>query len=147
MGGFKSDVDEFLILVDKFPEDRRLEVLFGEWNLKDVLAHMNHWAIHDLECIENLMEGKEPYWAPDVDEFNKEGILKRKDWKWMKVYEEFVDLKARLIDAYSSLPFGLWNKKFWPKRKFTPKKFLEIDIYHYEHDHTPEIRKVLDKIK
>lgn len=128
-------------VIDEFPESKREETLFDKWSLKDVLAHINHWYMHDLNCLRDLKKGKEPYWAPDVNEYNQEGIESRKNKSWDEIYNEFVSLGSGLVEQYESLPSDLWEIRFWKNRKFTPKKFIKIDIEHLGPEHLPEIQK------
>ena len=138
---FKGLVEEIKSLIKKFPKNKRVEKLFGEWSLKDVIAHLSHWAEHDLNCFEALKKGEEPYWAPDIDEYNMEGVEKRKQESWDTVYSEFVVLMDKVISEYSTLREDLWDKKFWKNRKFTPRVFLDIDVDHYKNEHLPKIKE------
>lgn len=75
---FKKLYKETKDIIDTFPLGKREKILFGRWSLKDVVAHFNHWAEHDLLCFKALREGKEPSWVPDVDDYNAEGVEIRK---------------------------------------------------------------------
>ncbi|NIT04542.1 hypothetical protein GTO10_06650 [Candidatus Saccharibacteria bacterium] len=129
--------------MDKFPEDKRTEVLFGRWSLKDILAHMSAWDLYSIECLDALKRGKEPKWDLHVNAFNARAVKKRKDWTFKKVYKEWIEAGEKLIKAYRRLPEEIWDKKFWPNRRFTPKKFLEIDLEHYRDKHLPQLKKFL----
>lgn len=144
---FKSLYKEIKKVVDKFPQDKREEILFDKWSLKDVIAHLNHWAVHNLMCFKALKEGGKPYWAPDIDEYNEQGVQIRKNRTWNDVYNEFNTLLPQIILDYETLPQDLWNKRFWENRKFTPLKFLEIDINHYKNEHLPQLKKYTERFK
>lgn len=140
---FKKLYKETKEIIDAFPLEKREKILFGRWSLKDIVAHLNHWAEHDLMCFKALKEGKEPYWMPDVDDYNAEGVEIRKNKSWKDVYNEFNSLLGQVINEYETLPNDLWKKKFWKNRKFTPLKFLKVDIDHYKSEHLPRLRKYI----
>lgn len=126
--------------IGHFSSQRREEKLFDKWSLKDVLAHLNIWMIHDIDCLKALREGKEPYWEPDIDEFNTRGVDERKNKNWNEVFKEFEDLSHQLIEVYKTLPNELWNKPIWKGRKQTAKRFLYDDIGHWRDEHLMEIK-------
>jgi len=135
-------------LIDQFPENHRLDVLFDQWNLKDIVAHLNNWMVHDIDCLTALKEGREPYWEPDVDEFNRKGIEERKSIIWEKIYKEFIDLGDNLINIYETLPDNLWGKSIWQKYKNqTAHRFLDDDISHWESEHLGDLREKLNNAK
>ncbi len=138
---FKNLYKDVKEVIDKFPQDKREEILFDKWSLKNVVAHLNHWCVHDLICFRALKEGKEPYWPPGIDEYNEQGIQARKNKTWNDVYNEFNTLLPKIILEYETLPSGLWSKRFWKAHKFTPLKFLEIDVDHYKNEHLPQLKK------
>ncbi len=130
--------------IDKFPENQRLTTLFDTWNLKDIVAHLSNWMVHDIDCLSALKEGKEPYWEPDVDAFNSKGIEMRKNRSWEEVYKEFITLGNTLLSMYETLPENLWEVPVWKTRKDqTAYRFLEDDIWHWETEHLPAIQKTL----
>lgn len=140
---YKSLIKETRNLLTSYPENKRDQILFGEWNLKDVIAHLNHWAQHDLNCFEPFKRDKIPYWVPDVDEYNAEGVRIRKGKSFEDLILEFDDLLSKVLTEFDSLQDNDWNKKFWPDRKFTPKVFMDIDIDHYKNEHIPELKAKL----
>jgi|GEM_PF-2492785 len=144
---FKKIYKETKDLVNEFPQEKREEILFDKWSLKDVLAHFSNWVEHDLSCFRALEEGKEPFWVPNIDEYNKQGVLDRENKKWEDIYAEFSMLFNQLIIKYETLPENLWGEKFWGSREFTPRKFLEGDIKHLGKDHLPQLKKVKTMVK
>lgn len=140
---FKRLYKETKGVIDAFPRKKRKEVLFDRWSLKDVVAHLNHWAEHDLACLKALKKDKEPFWAPDVDEYNNKGVQARKEKNWKDIYGEFNLLLGKVINEYETLPKDLWNRRFWKNREFTPLKFLKIDVDHYKNEHLPQLRKYI----
>ena len=143
---FEGIRNEVISVVDRFPKERRLDILFGDWSLKDVVAHLNNWMTHYITCLKALKEDKEPYWEPEVNEFNRKGIEARKEMGWEEVYKEFVDLGEELLKLYSTLSDNLWNKPIWKGKSETAERFLEEDISHWEGEHLGDLKEKLKKI-
>ncbi len=131
-------------LVDRYPPEKREQIIFDKWSLKDVLAHLNHWMVHDVDCLEHLLRDEEPFWEPDLEEFNRRGIDARKDKSWEELYLEFNRLAEKISLLYEQLPKGLQNKRFWMNRNETPIKFLEENISHWEGEHIPSLESNLE---
>lgn len=137
---FKKTRRDLVMVVEKFPKNRREEILFGDWSLKDILAHLNNWILHDISCLEKLKQGKEPFWEPSVESFNNRAIQRRKNNAWDEIYDEFISLGDELIEKYQKLPVNLRKTKIWDNKDFTPEKSLEVDIGHWK-NHLQEIVK------
>lgn len=129
--------------VDSFPVEAREEVLFGKWSLKQVLIHISRWDLILSENVVFLRSDKTPPFYGKVDDVNKESVAFGKDWSWSKAYDEFIKSGERAIEEYKQLPTELWERKFWADRSMTPVKLLGIQTKHYEHEHLPEILKVI----
>ena len=132
---FKGISDELDDLIQKFPPEKREEIVFDKWSLKNVVSHLNHWMIHDIDCLENLLRGSEPYWEPDVEDFNQKGVEVRKNKSWDEIYSEFLELKEKMVTLYKELPVDLRAKKFWTDRHENPTEFLKEDINHWRDEH------------
>ncbi len=140
-----NEVDKKLDnLIQKFPSERREEVVFDKWSLKNVVSHLNHWMVHDLDCLNALRDNKVPYWEPDIEEFNRKGVEARSNNNWEQVYSEFVELKNKLLNLYKEIPEDLRNKKIWPNKNETPEKFLKEDIKHWRDEHIFGLNKFFD---
>ena len=131
--------------LDSFPKEKREEVLFGEWTLKDLVAHLSGWNIAGAKAVRSLKQGKVPPWAGKISEFNKLNVRKRKNWSWEKTYQELLKASKEFIEEYENLPEELWEKRYWPKKDYTPKKILMIELKHYRETHLPQILKFKQK--
>ncbi|MEK7168649.1 MAG: hypothetical protein AAB778_01425 [Patescibacteria group bacterium] len=150
MKKFQTEIDKLKAihkrvkdLIEQYPPERREMIIFDKWSLKDVVAHLNTWMEDDLKALENLVSGKEPYWEPDVDAFNKHGVDARKRMKWEDVYEEFVILIEKLNITYNNLPDHLFETKMWGKHDGTPLRSIHVDIKHWEGEHIPSLESNL----
>lgn len=142
IGDFKRARLALIQVLKNFPEDRRNEILFDRWSLKDLLAHMSGWMIAATNNVKFLKKGNIPPWVESINDFNKNNVEKRKNWDWDQVYQELVKTSRKFIEKYEGLPKELWQKKYWPKRSFTPKKILEIEVKHWRDTHLPQITKL-----
>ena len=131
---------DLLGTVKGFSPDRVGETMFGEWDLKRVLAHMAGWDSYFTEIVRLLKAGEEPSYWGSIDEFNQASVQKRESDTWDKVNEEFVRAGAEFIVEYGNLEDGLWNQRFWEEGNPTPAWIAEINIEHYT-EHLEEIRE------
>ncbi len=137
---------EFIETLKKFPIDQVDKRLFGEWNLKDVLAHLAGWDTYFTEILSCLKRGNEiPYWS-NIEKFNENSVGNRKYMSWNEVYDEFVSSGEEFIKEYLDVRQDYRSVRFWKKRSYTPTKILEINIHHYEKNHLDEIKEKLGKL-
>ena len=130
-------------LIDEYPPEKREQILFDKWSLKDVIAHLNTWMEDDLRALKNLKGGKKSYWEPDIDAFNAKGVDIRKNRSWSVVYKEFDHLVSKLIETYETLPEELYEAQIWGKHKGTPMRSLQTGIEHWEEEHIPSLESNL----
>ncbi|OGH12049.1 MAG: hypothetical protein A2857_03570 [Candidatus Levybacteria bacterium RIFCSPHIGHO2_01_FULL_36_15] len=136
---------EFIEIVNKFPENKRGEILFDKWSLKDTIAHLSGWAAHQIEVLEDIKNNKVPKYPGHSKDYNNNEVSRRSKWSWKKVYKEFISCSNQLVNKYSHLPKSLVNKRIWPEKRFTPRIYFEFEIEHYTKTHLPQIKKILYK--
>jgi len=135
--------DSILQAISNFPNTKREEILFGDWNLKDVIAHLNNWMVHDIDCLNAVKENRIPPWEPSTDEFNKRGTQARKSLSWDRLCEEFTKLSSHLIKTYKEYPPNLLSAKIWPDHPYeTPFTFTKSNIDHW----TLELKIIQSKL-
>ncbi len=142
----KAAHEELDALVHQFPEEKRGEILFGEWSLKSVLAHIVFWDLYTLREFRKFRVGRRAYWSGTVDGYNKRAVERSKNKKWEQVYVRFKRFGEELLEEYIDLPEELWEAKFWKRQKHTPLSYLITDIGHYREEHLPQIREVLSNL-
>lgn len=140
---FKEVRSEVMNLISQYPPELREKVIFDKWSLKDVIAHLSTWMVHDIDCLQDLIKGKEPYWHASIDKLNDIGVNERRDRTWDNVYEEFQGLIQKLERIYTNLPEHLQEKKIWKDKDLTPLVFIKDDIAHWSQEHLPVIRQKL----
>ena len=137
---------EFLDIINKFPENKREEILFDKWSLKDVIAHLSGWTLHQVEVLNDLKNNRIPKSPGSSKDYNNNQVEKRSKWSFEKVYNEFLSSTDALLKEYKSLPKSIIDKKIWPNRRFTPKIYFEFELEHYTKTHLPQIQKMLETI-
>ncbi len=143
---FNSVSQKITQILENFPSESRTKILFDKWSLKDVIAHLNNWMVHDIDCLTALKENREPYWEPDVDEFNRKGTEERKGIVWGSLLTEFLTLKNTLLNIYKTLPNDLWDKPIWKDKHENARLFLEEDINHWKGEHLGVLKKKLEEV-
>ncbi len=144
---FENIRAEFIDVLDHFPDSKRTERLFNDWNLKEVVAHLAGWDRYFTEIADALEAGEEPPYWKSMTRFNEASVEKRKDEPWDSVFKEFVSSGEAIIHCYKQLPASLQDAKFWKNKSYTPVQMLEINIHHYENDHLAKIKKVLARLE
>lgn len=135
--------NQLLEALRRFPARSRNEILFAEWTLKDVVAHLAGWDQYFTAILECLETGeKAPFWG-NMTEFNKASVGKRKSAPWKAVYDEFVAAGEEFMRRYGELSEETANTRFWKGRPYTPAMIIEINVHHYAKSHLPEIEKKL----
>ena len=134
---------EFTEVVDRFPESRRLEVVFDSWSLREVLTHMAACDSTLTAGLQDLQKGLEPPFMDNTQKYNEEAAEKAQTLSWNQAYCEFIEAGEGLILAYAQLPENLWQKPFWCGKKYTPARFFDVTIRHYKEEHLPEILKFI----
>lgn len=140
---FREVREEFIKAVDSVPKNRRNEVFLGEWNLKDMLAHLTGWGLHQTEVLRAFKRGAVAERPESVKDFNDKSVEARRKLTWSEVYDEFVKTGEQLLAEYDTLTDDQWKKKIWPDKELTPAEFIKIEIKHYRETHLPQIRKWL----
>ena len=107
---------DFLETLDKFPKDKIEEALFGEWNLKGVIAHFSAWDIYFTNALKLLKQDKEVKHWQSINKFNEVEVNKRKKWAWEKIHNEFVKAGGDFIKEYNNIPNKLKEKFFWKNK-------------------------------
>ncbi len=136
---------EFIELVNRFPVQERLSVLFDQWSLKDILAHIIGWNMCLKENLDFIQQDKEPPFYGKVNDYNAQSVENRKNDSWEKVFKDCDQSGLQLVEAYKNLPEKYWQQKFWPEKSATPEKFLKIVTNHYANEHIPQVQMAFNK--
>lgn len=142
---FRQVRKEFIDSVDSIPKSRRNEIFLGEWSIKDILAHLTGWGLHQIGVLRDFQNGVLAERPESVKDFNDKSVEARRKLAWSGVYDEFVKTGEQLLAEYDALTDDQWKKKIWPDKELTPEGFIKIEIKHYRETHLPQIRAWLPK--
>lgn len=149
MGKLISDYQKarqsFIKAIDMFPKDKREEVLFDKWSLKQLITHLSGWDNYIANSAKYLKYDQERPFYGSVDEYNAKSVAKGKDWSWIKAYNEFIKGGGRVIKECEKLDDGLWNTMLWINKSSTLEKFIKIQTKHYLHEHLPQVTKYIER--
>ncbi len=140
----ESAIKEMTSAVNNFPENKRNEIVFGEWTIKDVMSHFSGWNLLTIKQLGLLTSGKPPMdWIKDsqLDAFNKYEVEKRSGKSWDQIYDEFTASWGNLLNKYKSLSLDNWKSQYGPSAEDTPHKSINVDIEHIQ-EHLVEIEQL-----
>jgi len=135
---------ELLETVDKIDQEKADKVIIGNWNLKDIIAHLTGWAEYQIAVLKAIRLGKLPPDYGNVQDYNQQSTRSRKDLPWDRIYEEYKEKSQQLVEEYKSLPDELWTKPIERGKKPTMEKLIKIETRHYAETHLPQIKKLLE---
>jgi uncharacterized damage-inducible protein DinB len=137
---FTSARTKLIHLLEKFPQEKREDVIFDQWSLKDVLIHIAGWDQCYLDGLYAIQDGSKGVWNGNVDEVNKTNVAAGKHLTYDEAYQRFLETSQKVIDESKALTINLWEKLLYEGRKYTLKKFLRTLIRHYEEEHIPGLK-------
>jgi hypothetical protein len=142
---FKQIQVEFNKVLEMFPINKVNEKLFGEWNIKDVIAHFIGWDREFTETLLSLKNGtNHTYWGK-IYEFNEKTVTASKSKSWNELLNEFRESGSEFIESYVDYPTNLLNTKIWKDKIYTPVRILEINIHHYQKAQFVRINELLER--
>ncbi len=143
-------MQRYFVIINSFPIEKREIPLFGEWSLKDLLAHFSGWNNLTIQDIEKAIAGEEiERWISsdeEINEFNDQQVKLRRDLTWNEVYNEFRQSCIDLIELYKSLNEQDLKIQFGPENRYSAVTTLQNDISHFNVDHLPELVHALNSI-
>ncbi|MCL4384374.1 ClbS/DfsB family four-helix bundle protein [Patescibacteria group bacterium] len=131
---------ELITSIDQFADNEKK--IFDQWSLKDIIAHLSGWNLITLTALHNLKLGTLTPWGKGVQEINKENVQSRLSKTWQEVRQEFIESSQKLLSEYETLSDDLSTKFLYRNKRYTPLKFLQIDIDHYR-EHLYKIKSYL----
>ncbi len=133
---------ELIKLVDKFPIEKKGEIIFDRWSLNDVLAHITAWNNQDILRFEGANSGDNPakYWIEDLDAFNATEVNKAKSYIPQDIYSAFVNSGYNLIKDAEDLPEEHWQITIDPKHTLSLHRDFIYSIEHYKDEHIPQLQ-------
>ena len=142
----KNDIKELIAVCNKlttaienFPQEKRDEILFGDWSIKDSIAHINGWNLQRIKEINQFINGEQVEKIYDFDALNEVEVNKRKGMSWDDLLKEFKDSCSKLIDVFNSVDAGFYDVPIWQGSRMTIKDWLRTDIDHMKGEHLEQL--------
>jgi hypothetical protein len=132
-------------VVSGITDEQSMAVITGEWNLRQVVAHINGWDYLTKLYLADLVLGKVPAWGGEEADINIRSIAERSNMTWPTLKREHRLLGQLVIAAYNTVPTRLWHKPIWPDHDITPEKSILDDIHHYGEEHLPQIIQMISR--
>ncbi|MFX1367991.1 MAG: DinB family protein [Promethearchaeota archaeon] len=115
----KNEVIEFLRgdhrklwgIVENLPKSQiEGEAVQGEWNVRDIIAHVTAWHWELIRAVDRLLKNEQP-WNFDngEEEFNRRTIAEKKLAKTDRIMVEWHDAFYALIRRIEDLTDSEWN--------------------------------------
>lgn len=146
---------ELLEVLESIPEaERETPGACGEWSLKDVLVHLNHWEGETITLLYTLKRG-----APitsilldpklDVDACNARWVAMAKERPWERVWSDFLGVHTQLLRRVAEFTDEqLFQAGLHPKLGKTPLwRIIAVCAFEHEREHAEGLRVWQKQIK
>jgi uncharacterized damage-inducible protein DinB len=129
---------ELMQAVDALPADQRLQPAFGDWSVKDVMAHLAGWQEGMAEYLEQAGRGERPripdFEDGDIDRYNHSRVAESADASWELVMGRLRAARERQEAAIRGL------------RALEPERYAEgrsahrlASVAEHDREHVQEI--------
>jgi hypothetical protein len=102
---------EFLEAIDGLPDTDLTKTAFGQWSVKDLIAHVSSWDEIGATDLERASRGHIPalmsFNDEEIDDWNASLMRGRLGFTLPQVQYELSDRRKRLIDALNGAPEAL----------------------------------------
>jgi len=115
----------------------------GVWTLRQVLAHIDGWAVWDLEAIRAIQQGSSPDLSAiqDVDVFNNCLVAQRKEWSVDRILAEMQETLTAMQELVRSMSdqhlfdAGPFRGPYWENLA----EWLQV-AWEHEEEHAAQIQ-------
>lgn len=140
---YKEARADFIRAITQFPTEKREEVLFGEWSLKQLFTHLNGWDLFLTKAIKNLKADSKEIFPDTAEGLNETTLSNHKNSNWDDIYKEFEDSGMNLFKELENLSEEDWSKALWSNNGMSTKDFLGILTGHINDEHLPLVKKFI----
>lgn len=109
----------------------------GEWSVKDVLGHVAAWEAVTVNGIAQFMRGEGPVFliVDDVDAWNAEQALLRRDRTLAEVKDELIATRRELLDLVTALPDEAFERLMPPPDRHRAIPWVLHIIAEHDREH------------
>ena len=129
--------------VDGLSEEQMTRVWYGDWSVRDILAHVAGWHREEIAMLERMARGERPVPEStdytDDDAWNARFVAK---WRAASAGEVLAELKATK-EAYVAAASRLPEERFEEGR--TARRLVQQGCIEHYREHADEIRAWREK--
>ena len=130
---------DLLSTVDGLSEEQMTRVWYGDWSVRDILAHVAGWHREEIAMLERMARGERPVPESadytDDDAWNARFVAK---WRAASAGEVLAELKA-IKEAYVAAAGRLPEERFEEGR--TTHRLVRQGCTEHYREHADEIRE------
>jgi hypothetical protein len=130
---------DLLSTVDGLSEEQMTRVWYGNWSVRDILAHVAGWHREEIAMLERMARGERPVPESadytDDDAWNARFVAK---WRAASAGEVLAELKASK-EAYVAAAGRLPEERF--KEGRTAHRLVQQGCTEHYREHADEIRE------
>jgi hypothetical protein len=130
---------DLLSTVDGLSEEQMTRVWYGDWSVRDILAHVAGWHREEIAMLERMARGERPVPESadytDDDAWNARFVAK---WRAASAGEVLAELKA-IKEAYVAAAGRLPEERFEEGR--TAQRLVRQGCTEHYREHADEIRE------
>ena len=136
-----SEFTAFVDAIDGLGDERMLQVWYGDWSVRDILAHVAGWHREEAGMLERMARGERPWPVGsghpynEGDAWNARFVERRNTASPATVLEELKASKDAYVAAASLLP----EERFQEGR--TAYRFLQEGCIDHYGDHAGHVRE------
>jgi len=134
---------DLLSTVDGLSEEQMTRVWYGDWSVRDILAHVAGWHREEIAMLERMARGERPVPESadytDDDAWNARFVAK---WRAASAGEVLAELKASK-EAYVAAASRLPEERFEEGR--TARRLVQQGCIEHYREHADEIRAWREK--
>src|SRR3990170_8191827 len=130
---------DLLSSVDGLSEEQMMRIWYGDWSVRDILAHIAGWHREEIAMLERMARGERPVPESadytDDDAWNARFVAK---WRAASAGEVLAELKA-IKEAYVAAAGRLPEERFEEGR--TAQRLVREGCIEHYREHGDEIRE------
>ena len=134
---------DLLSTVDGLSEEQMTRIWYGDWSVRDILAHIAGWHREEIAMLERMARGERPVPESadytDDDAWNARFVAK---WRAASAGEVLAELKATK-EAYVAAASRLPEERFEEGR--TARRLVQQGCTEHYREHAGEIRAWREK--
>ena len=146
VASFRADMERLLDIVSQLSEEERGRTIYGDWTIKDVLAHIAAWDRALVRGLDELLAGRRPAFADYREaDFNAQVVSDSRETPFDAVLAEAKEAHETLTRRITALTDEEWERSSaYRWGNLTPMTAGSLFDYSYKGEthyggHTKEI--------